>query len=203
MKTFYFIILVVVALFSACISGWSLWKLNTARAGFQTVADDAYVNYVSLQDRLYQGINNEGVDLSNSALVKKIHQPLPTLVLTFPKLACTTCLDSILNQLLRFYDRDVLDKITIAIDSAAHSDYVSRFMRFHQYNFNSMVSLPPGSDQYFNVPDPSKPYFYVIGSTLRSEMFFVPDRDKPNETKRYIDLVINKFVSVQHRKVFN
>jgi hypothetical protein len=139
---------------------------------------------------MFTAYSNEDIDLSQNNIFKNSEINYPILVVRYPHLACNTCMDSLMIYIPEILGKNNLDKVYIIVDNS-NEQYMHQLKRLKAITFKNILSVRQG-EIILPFDQNKKPYVYIINNKKKSDKIFIPERDKTDETKYYLNLVKKK-----------
>lgn len=106
------------------------------------------------------------------------------LVFRFSELNCNVCVDSVLNALKSFPHKSVPDNVIVLASYKTYRDLLV-FKRINKLSF-PVYNVP---ETVMSASDIDTPFLFVTGAAEKSVFPFIPDREKPDLTARYLEFV--------------
>lgn len=156
-------------------------------------------SYQNLKSRMFKAIRYEGYIPDQFSIFDSLKISEEYLILRFPELACNTCMDSILFNISRNLTQQELKKVIILIDNS-YKQYMFQLKRFNQFVFPNIIEVS-NSIRILSLDESKIPYFFMINKSKTCSMIFIPDRNKPEETKDYLSLIQKKIFNAS-KKLF-
>ena len=114
------------------------------------------------------------------------------LVLRYNEDNCSSCIDHSLEALLEYKDAIGIDNILI-IATVKNNRKLKAFIDKFE-NLNIQI-INTESDINLPIEDYNIPYFFVMNKDLKIKMLFVPIKELPDNTARYLDIVSERFTA--------
>ena len=114
------------------------------------------------------------------------------LILRYNEDNCSSCIDHSLDALLEYKDAIGIENILI-ISTVRNNRKLKAFIDKYEdlniqiINTKSEINLPI---EEYNIP-----YFFVINENLELKMLFVPIKELPHNTARYLDIISQRFIA--------
>lgn len=114
------------------------------------------------------------------------------LVLRYNKDNCSSCIDHSLEALLEYKDAIGIDNILIIAtvkNNRKLKAFIDKFenLNIQIINTDSEINLPI---EEYNIP-----YFFMMNKDLKIKMLFVPIKELPDNTARYLDIISERFIA--------
>lgn len=134
---------------------------------------------------MFNAIQYEGYDLNECEILNDVVLDDKMLCLRITQLTCSTCSDSILFLIKRTLSGRQLKNVH------AQEDYFITFERLNHFIFTNIIKI---RENYKISPldDLNVPYFFIIDERKIAKMIFIPERDYPEETEKYISMIRNQ-----------
>lgn len=138
-------------------------------------------SYESLKDRMFTSLLYEGSEINNFKIENDHNKYL---ILRYPKLACNTCMDSILVIFSKLYtDREM--KNAILLIDGSNEQYFYEIKRFYKFTIPIIIETDT-NDQILPLDELNAPYFFIIDENYKCHMIYIPEKGKNEDIKRYI-----------------
>ena len=115
----------------------------------------------------------------------------PILILRIPRVSCQQCKSTELDNLKINFTEYGFQNVCAILTVKTPRDLKSLSLSF-DYDF-----LKVGSKDHNILDIPlekyNKPYYFILDSNLRANMFFIPDMTKPELTQKYFEMVKDKY----------
>lgn len=114
------------------------------------------------------------------------------LVLRYNEDNCSSCIDHSLEALLEYKDAIGIDNILIIAtvkNNRKLKAFIDKFenLNIQIINTDSEINLPI---EEYNIP-----YFFMMNKDLKIKMLFVPIKELPDNTARYLDIISERFIA--------
>jgi len=144
--------------------------------------------YISTDNELFiTNISAVPDIIRNFENVKDIYGKKNTLIFRLVNTSCNICLNKLLKELLNFQEE--LGKENILIFPAYPNDRISRIQLSADLEKFNYLNIPRDSLLIPVVDGEEKSYFAWINKEGEIDMVFLPDKDKPQQTRRYFQEV--------------
>jgi hypothetical protein len=113
-----------------------------------------------------------------------------SLILRYPQLSCTTCMDSLFYLLSTNFSKEEIMKVAVVVNHS-HQQYLNQLKRLYK---NSVPNITQIDEKSMVLPIDTLgiPYFFVVNEN-KCMNIFLTDKDKSDETKEYINLIQKKY----------
>lgn len=155
------------------------------------IIQDKRVSYKKLLNRYKKSYIYSGIKLNEKEITDSFKINQPVLVVRFPELSCTTCMDSLITYLSENFHGKQLNDIYFLIDNT-HRVYMRQFKRLHGITFPNIIEVEP-SVEILKLDKNKSPYMFILDKNYITRSVFIPERDRPHETKAYIKIIKNKY----------
>ena len=114
------------------------------------------------------------------------------LILRYNEDNCVSCIDHSLGVLLEYKDAIGVDNILIIAtvrNNRKLKTFIDKFenLNIQIINTDSEINLPI---EEYNIP-----YFFMMNKDLKIKMLFVPIKELPDNTARYLDIISERFIA--------
>lgn len=137
--------------------------------------------YKSLKEKMFKSLLYEGYELENYVLNDNDKKHL---ILRYPKLACNTCMDSLLVNLSKMYTAQELFNIILLVDGS-NDQYLNEVKRLYKFIIPNIVETDT-HNQVLPLDELNVPYFFILDDKNKCHMIFIPEKDKVEDIRRYI-----------------
>jgi peroxiredoxin family protein len=184
--------ILIIMIFMTFISYNSLKKeyKNTINAQAQIINDQRTLNNNQFS-RYKKSLMYSDIKLKNTALIDSLKINKSSLFLRFPKLECNTCMDSLISYVVDNFHEKEFQNIYLLINNS-HKMYMSQFKRLHGLTFPNIIAVDHLT-KLSKLDNHKLPYMFIIDKSNTTRLLFIPEKDKPKETKAYIKLIKSKY----------
>lgn len=136
-------------------------------------------------------INNIEIELKNHE-IKKLNNLLgskPKLIFRISESNCPMCIDYELNVLKRYINKIGAHNV-ILLTSYKDSRMVKILLE--HYDLNCMIYNTKEKLLNINIEQYNTPYYFVADSTLKTKFVFIPSKDIPHYSEKYLQQISNK-----------
>ena len=153
------------------------------------ITNNAFLQFESTDTKMEDLIVYSNDDVNNRRLSDFLEDN-SFLILRYNETYCKSCVDHSLEALLDYKDEIGIDNILIMATSENIRKLKAFVNKFENSNIKiiniiSKIDLPI---EKYNVP-----YFFVISNNLQIQMLFVPIKELPENTFRYLQVVSDRF----------
>jgi hypothetical protein len=137
--------------------------------------------------------NDETLDTLKNKLLKK-----DKLVFRFSTSSCGICIDSILLNLSNFSKKYKLQNKILILTPYLYNREIEVFKKVNNIDYE-VFNIPDGNLSLLS-DQSEEPYLFISDSTLISKSLFIPEKNLPFLTRKYLEHIKNTYFTNANEK---